>query len=64
MYAAILGVRDVSKKPLAAQMTIMEDGNSLEGTPPEVFAKRIDDWGADIVGLNCIVGPQTMLDAN
>ncbi len=63
MYAAILGVRDVSKKPLVAQMTIMEDGNSLEGTPPEVFAKRIDEWGADVVGLNCSVGPQTMLDA-
>src|SRR5262245_22876515 len=63
MYAAILGVRDVSAKPLVAQMTIMEDGNSLEGTPPEVFAKRIDEWGADVIGLNCSVGPQTMLDA-
>src|SRR6185295_4302988 len=40
-----------------------EDGNSLEGTPPEVFAKRLEDWGADVVGLNCSVGPQTMLDA-
>jgi homocysteine S-methyltransferase len=63
MYAAILGVRDVSANPIVAQMTIMEDGNSLEGTPPEVFAKRIDGWGADVVGLNCSVGPQTMLDA-
>src|SRR5581483_10856089 len=30
---------------------------------PEVFAKRLDEWGADVVGLNCSVGPQTMLDA-
>lgn len=63
VYAAILGVRDVSDKPLVAQMTIQEDGNSLEGTPPEIFAKRLEGWGADVVGLNCSVGPQTMLDA-
>src|SRR5215467_3191923 len=63
VYAAILGVKDVSSYPIVAQMTITEDGNSLEGTPPEVFAKRLDDWGADVVGLNCSVGPQTMLDA-
>jgi len=44
-------------------MTIMDDGNSLEGTPPEVFAKRLEDWGANVVGLNCSVGPQKMLDA-
>src|SRR4029078_6170593 len=60
--AAILAVRAVSKKPLIAQTNIMDDGNSLEGTPPEVFAKRLDEWGADVVGLNCSVGPPTMLD--
>ena len=63
VYAAILGVKDASKFPIVAQMTITEDGNSLEGTPPEVFAKRLEEWGADVVGLNCSVGPQTMLDA-
>ncbi len=63
VYAAIQGVRDVSDKPIIAQMTIEEDGNSLEGTPPEVFAQRLEQWGADVVGLNCSVGPQTMLDA-
>src|SRR5688572_22342538 len=62
VHAAIQGVRDVSGRPLIAQMTIEEDGNSLEGTPPEVFAKRLEEWGADVVGLNCSVGPQTMLD--
>jgi homocysteine S-methyltransferase len=24
--------------------------------------KKIEDWGADVIGLNCSVGPQTMLD--
>ena len=38
---AIRGVRDISKLPLIVQMTIVEDGNSPEGTPPEIFAKRL-----------------------
>jgi homocysteine S-methyltransferase len=63
VQAAIKGVREISSLPIIAQMSIEEDGNSLEGTPPEVFAKRLDDCGADVVGLNCSVGPQTMLDA-
>ena len=62
MQAAINGARDVSDKPVVASMTIEEDGNSLEGTPPEIFVKRLEDWGAEVIGLNCSVGPQTMLD--
>ena len=63
VHAAIRGVRDVSNLPLVVQMSVEDDGNSPEGTPPEVFAKRLDEWGADVVGLNCSVGPQTMLEA-
>ncbi len=62
IYAAIRGVRDASNLPIVAQITIEEDGNNLEGTPPEVFGRRVDEWGADVVGLNCSVGPQAMLD--
>jgi methionine synthase / methylenetetrahydrofolate reductase(NADPH) len=62
IQAAINGVKDISNKAIVAQMTIEEDGNSLEGTPPETFVKRIEEWGADVIGLNCSVGPQTMLD--
>ena len=63
VYSAIRGVRDVSDRPLIVQMSIGEDGNSPEGTPPEIFTKRLEEWGADVIGLNCSVGPQTMLDA-
>src|SRR5262247_4714679 len=62
IQAAIHGVKDISDRAIVAQMTIEEDGNSLEGTPPETFVKRIEEWGADVIGLNCSVGPQTMLD--
>jgi methionine synthase I (cobalamin-dependent)/5,10-methylenetetrahydrofolate reductase len=63
VFAAMRGVREVSDRPLIVQMSIEEDGNSPEGTPPEVFARRLEEWGADVLGLNCSVGPQTMLDA-
>jgi methionine synthase I (cobalamin-dependent)/5,10-methylenetetrahydrofolate reductase len=63
VHAAIRSVREVTDRPLVVQMSIEDDGNSLEGTPPEIFAKRLEDWGADVVGLNCSVGPHTMLDA-
>lgn len=62
IHAGIRGIRDASNLPIVAQMTIEEDGNSLEGTPPEVFGRRLDEWGADVIGLNCSVGPQAILD--
>jgi homocysteine S-methyltransferase len=61
--AAIAAVREVSALPIVAQMTTEEDGNSLDGTPPEQFAPALGGAGADVVGLNCSVGPAPMLEA-
>jgi homocysteine S-methyltransferase len=58
---AISAVKDLTDKPVVAQMTVTEDGSSLYGTRPEVFTARLEEWGADVVGLNCSVGPQVML---
>src|SRR5256886_16911165 len=44
-------------------MTIMTDGNTQFGTTPEVFTERLDQWGADVIGLNCGVGPAIILNA-
>ncbi len=60
---AILGVQDVSDLPIVAQMTLEDDGNSLYGTSPEIFTERLDQWGVDVIGVNCSVGPQVMLSA-
>jgi len=60
---AILAVKEDFDLPIIAQMTIGNDGSSLFGTPPEMFASKISQWGADIVGINCSVGPKPMLDA-
>src|SRR5262249_8105395 len=63
MRQAIRAVRELCDLPIVAQMTIMTDGNTLFGTTPEVFTERLDDWGADVIGLNCGVGPAIILNA-
>jgi methionine synthase / methylenetetrahydrofolate reductase(NADPH) len=61
---ALLAVRDVGGDvPVVAQMTIQEDGTTAYGTGADVLAARLDAWGADVVGLNCSVGPHGMLAA-
>ena len=40
--AAIAAVRSVCDLPIVAQMTTEEDGNSLDGTPPEQFAPELE----------------------
>ena len=61
--AAVAAVRSVCALPIVAQMTTEEDGSSLDGTPPEEFAPALDATGADVVGLNCSVGPAPLLES-
>ncbi len=60
--AAIRAVRSVCQLPIVAQMTTEDDGNSLDGTPPEQFAPALIEAGAGVIGLNCSVGPAAMLE--
>src|ERR1043166_8114764 len=60
--AAIDAVRRVSNLPIIAQMTTEEDGNTLDGTPPERFAPELERRGATVIVVNCAVGPAPMLD--
>ena len=61
---AIAAAREVDPAmPVVAQMTIGVDGLTPYGATPEDVARALDRFGADVVGLNCSVGPQTILDA-
>jgi homocysteine S-methyltransferase len=62
LVAAITAVRSVSALPIVAQMTTDVDGNSLDGTPPATFAPALEQAGADVIGVNCAVGPAAMLE--
>jgi methionine synthase / methylenetetrahydrofolate reductase(NADPH) len=64
LHQALLAARDVKANlPVVAQVTIDEDGNCLDGSTPETFGPRLTEWGADVIGCNCSVGPVAMLDA-
>jgi homocysteine S-methyltransferase len=59
--AAIAAIRSVCALPIVAQVTIEEDGNTLDGTPPEQFAPALEPF-ADVIGVNCSIGPAPMLE--
>ncbi len=63
IQAAVQGVRSVSDLPIVAQLTINDDGNSLEGVKPEVFGPQLESLDVMAIGVNCSVGPVVMLDA-
>ncbi|HEU0076475.1 MAG TPA: bifunctional homocysteine S-methyltransferase/methylenetetrahydrofolate reductase, partial [Longimicrobiaceae bacterium] len=60
---AVLAVRGLCDLPVVAQMVIREDGRTPFGTEAAALAERLAEWGADVVGLNCSVGPSAMLQA-
>jgi len=63
-HAALEAVRHlVPDATIIAQMTVDREGTSGYGTTPEAFGRRLDGWGADVIGLNCSVGPSAMLSA-
>lgn len=60
---AIKAIKELCDLPIIAQMTIQTDGKTIFGATPEIFTPRLESWGADIIGLNCGVGPTHILTA-
>lgn len=60
---AIKAVKEVCDLPIVAQIAIQMDGNTVFGATPEIFTNRLETWGADVIGLNCSVGPALFLTA-
>ncbi|MCL6624038.1 MAG: aminotransferase class I/II-fold pyridoxal phosphate-dependent enzyme, partial [Fimbriimonadales bacterium] len=55
---AVRVVRSVCDLPLIASKSFIEDGETLsEGLPLQV-AREMASWGVDVIGMNCVVGPQ------
>jgi methionine synthase I (cobalamin-dependent)/5,10-methylenetetrahydrofolate reductase len=64
LHQAILAARELDPRvPIVAQVTLDEESNCLDGSTPEIFAPRLEEWGADVIGCNCSVGPVSMLDS-
>src|SRR5437763_14719537 len=63
LHQAIRAVRELCDLPTVAHVTIQHDGHTNFGTTADVFTRRLDEWGADVIGLNCGVGPAIVLNA-
>ncbi len=55
--AAVLAARENSDLPVFATMTFEGDGRTFLGTSPKIAAVTLDAIGADVVGINCSLGP-------
>ena len=58
---AIQVAREVCDLPIVASMTFAEDGLTMTGHTPAEVVGRVRKAGADVVGVNCSVGPAAML---
>jgi homocysteine S-methyltransferase len=63
LEAALCAVKGLTDLPVIAQMTVSQEGNTSYGTSVETIAAKLTELGADVIGLNCSVGPAAMLDA-
>jgi methionine synthase / methylenetetrahydrofolate reductase(NADPH) len=53
--------RKETKLPIIAQVSLQEPSNLQDQTPVNEALKRLETLGADVVGLNCRLGPHHML---
>jgi methionine synthase I (cobalamin-dependent)/5,10-methylenetetrahydrofolate reductase len=61
---AIFAVREAAGDEIVivAHVTIDDFGNLRDGTTPETYTRKLDEWPCDVVGLNCSVGPKATLE--
>ncbi|MFH0758524.1 MAG: bifunctional homocysteine S-methyltransferase/methylenetetrahydrofolate reductase [Bacteroidota bacterium] len=62
MVQAIKAIRSVSTLPIVAMMTVGEDGKTKYGLDLEDITCKLLESEANVIGLNCTVGPKPMLD--
>ena len=61
MRAALLAAKEVTNIPIICQLSYSEDGRTVTGTDPQTAAITLDAMGADIIGINCSLGPEQLV---
>ncbi len=61
MRAALLAAKDICRLPVICQLSYSEDGRTVTGTDPQTAAVTLEAMGADIIGVNCSLGPEQLL---
>jgi methionine synthase I (cobalamin-dependent)/5,10-methylenetetrahydrofolate reductase len=61
---AIRAVRELdSKIAILAQVSVNDEGTLLSGATLDAFVAEVASFDVDAIGLNCSVGPKSMLEA-
>ncbi len=61
--AALLAAREHTQLPVFATMTFGEDGRTFLGVEPAAAAVTLTSLGADVIGINCSLGPEALRPA-
>ncbi len=61
LKAAVLAAKEVSSLPVFATVTLDEKGKMLTGGTVETAVALLEGLGADVIGLNCGLGPVQLL---
>ncbi|MEZ0397365.1 MAG: bifunctional homocysteine S-methyltransferase/methylenetetrahydrofolate reductase [Anaerolineales bacterium] len=59
--AAVRAARQTCALPVVASVTFTRDDRTLLGDSPEKVARRLVEFGADVIGVNCSGGPAQLL---
>jgi methionine synthase / methylenetetrahydrofolate reductase(NADPH) len=61
---AIFAARDAAGPEMAiiAQVTVNDDGTLRDGTSTLTFTQSLNEWPADVIGVNCSAGPKVVLE--
>lgn len=60
--AAVIAIRELGSFPVMVSLTYEETGRTLFGTDPRTAAIVLQSLGADVVGINCSMGPDQMAE--
>jgi 5-methyltetrahydrofolate--homocysteine methyltransferase len=60
--AALIACKELSSLPVMVSMTFDRDKRTLTGTDPAAAVITLQALGADVVGVNCSMGPKEMVE--
>ncbi len=61
MRATLLAAHDACNLPVICQLSYSEDGRTVTGTDPQSAAVILDAMGANVIGVNCSLGPEQLV---
>ena len=62
MRAALLAAKEAAPAiPVICQLSYSEDGRTVTGTDPQSAAIILEAMGADVIGVNCSLGPEQLV---